>query len=108
SFACPARSRIPPMSNLPTALTTAAILLAATGLCEARPDTRTMSCQQLLQLIQSQRAVVLTTGPSTYDRYVRQFGNECDWPQMPVPAYVPPRDGRCPVYKCDAPVGLVP
>lgn len=91
-----------------TALTTAAILLAATGLTEARPDTRTMSCQQLQQLIQSQRAVVLTTGPNTYDRYVRQFGNECDWPQVPMSVYVPTRDGRCPVYKCDEPVGLVP
>jgi len=91
-----------------TALTTAAMLLAATGLTEARPDTRTMSCQQLQQLIQSRRAVVLTTGPNTYDRYVRQFGNECDWPHVPMSAYVPTRDGRCPVYKCDEPVGRIP
>ncbi|MFB9981231.1 hypothetical protein ACFSQQ_19560 [Mesorhizobium kowhaii] len=91
-----------------TALTTAAMLLAATGLTEARPDTRTMSCQQLQQLIQSHRAVVLTTGPNTYDRYVRQFGNECDWPDVPMSAYVPTRDGRCPVYKCDEPVGRIP
>ncbi|PBC09546.1 hypothetical protein [Mesorhizobium sp. WSM3859] len=91
-----------------TALTSAAILLAATVLTEARPDTRTMSCQQLQQLIQSNRAVVLTTGPNTYDRYVRQFGNECDWPRVPMSAYVPTRDDRCPVYKCDEPVGRVP
>ncbi|TGS08706.1 hypothetical protein EN852_034065 [Mesorhizobium sp. M2E.F.Ca.ET.209.01.1.1] len=91
-----------------TALTTAAILLVATGLSEARPDTRTMICQQIQQLIQSKRAVVLTTGPNTYDRYVKQFGNECDWPQVPMSAYVPTRDGRCPVYKCDEPVGRVP
>ena len=91
-----------------TALTTAAILLVATGLSEARPDTRTMICQQIQQLIQSKRAVVLTTGPNTYDRYVKQFGNECDWPQVPMLAYVPTRDGRCPVYKCDEPVGRVP
>ena len=71
------------MSIRLTALTTATILLAATGLSEARPDTRTMNCQQVQQLIQSKRAVVLTTGPDTYDRYVRQFGNECDWPQVP-------------------------
>ncbi|TGR64118.1 hypothetical protein EN866_41085 [Mesorhizobium sp. M2D.F.Ca.ET.223.01.1.1] len=96
------------MSTLLTALTTAAILLAATGLSEARPDTRTMNCQQLQQLVQSKRAVVLSTGPNTYDRYVRQFGNECDWPQVPMSAYVPTRDGRCPVYKCDEPVGRVP
>ena len=91
-----------------TALTTVAMLLAATGLTEARPDTRTMSCQQLQQLIQSRRAVVLTTGPNTYDRYVRQFGIECNWPEVPMSAYVPTRDGRCPVYRCDQPIGDLP
>ncbi|TGQ08691.1 MULTISPECIES: hypothetical protein [unclassified Mesorhizobium] len=96
------------MSTLLTALTTAAILLAATGLSEARPDTRTMSCQQLQQLVQSKRSVVLTTGPNTYERYVRQFGNECDWPQVPMSAYVPTRDGRCPIYKCDERAGGLP
>ncbi|WP_436160623.1 hypothetical protein [Mesorhizobium sp. LjRoot246] len=90
------------------ALMTAAILLAATGLAEARPDTRTMSCQQLRQMIQSHRAVVLTTGPNTYDRYVRQFGNECDWPEVPMSAYVSTRDGRCPVYRCEEPVNNFP
>ncbi|KQU83420.1 hypothetical protein ASD99_17335 [Mesorhizobium sp. Root695] len=90
------------------ALITSAILLAATGLTEARPDTRTMSCGQLQQLIQSHRAVVLTTGPNTYDRYVRQFGNECDLPEVPMSAYVPTRDGHCPVYRCDQPIGDLP
>ncbi|MFD1983835.1 hypothetical protein ACFSOZ_29445 [Mesorhizobium newzealandense] len=90
------------------ALTTAAILLAATGLATARPDTRTMDCQQLRQLIQSRHAVVLTTGPNTYDRYVRQFGIECDWPEVPMSAYVPTRDGHCPVYRCDQPIGDLP
>ncbi|TIN22045.1 MAG: hypothetical protein E5Y31_19240 [Mesorhizobium sp.] len=90
------------------AMMTAAILLAATGLTEARPDTRTMSCGQLRQLIQSHRAVVLTTGSNTYDRYVRQFGNECDWPEVPMSAYVPTRDGHCPVYRCEEPVNNFP
>ncbi|MBB6412239.1 hypothetical protein [Mesorhizobium sangaii] len=90
------------------ALTAAAILLAATSLAEARPDTRTMGCQELQQLIQSRRAVVLTTGPNTYDRYVRQFGIECDWPEVPTSAYVPTRDGSCPVYRCDQAIGDLP
>ncbi|AZV21092.1 MULTISPECIES: hypothetical protein [unclassified Mesorhizobium] len=90
------------------ALMTAAILLAAAGLAEARPDTRTMSCDQLRQLLQSRHAVVLTTGPNTYDRYVRQFGNECDWPEVPMSAYVPTRDGSCPVYRCEEPVTNFP
>jgi hypothetical protein len=89
-------------------LTTTAVLLAATGLASARPDTRTMSCEQLRDLIRSHRAVVLTTGPNTYDRYVRQFGNECDWPEVPMSAYVPTRDGRCPVYSCQEPVNNFP
>jgi hypothetical protein len=70
----------------------------------ARPDTRTMTCEQVRGLIQSRHAVVLTTGPNTYDRYVRQFGNECDWPEVPVSAYVPTRDGSCPVHRCEEPV----
>ena len=55
-----------------------------TGLTEARPDTRD-SRQQLQQLIQS-HWVVKTTGPNTYDRCVRRFGNECDWPDVPMSA----------------------
>ena len=89
-------------------LMTTAILLAATSLASARPDTRTMGCQELRQLIQSHHAVVLTTGPNTYDRYVRQFGNECDWPEVPMSAYVQTRDGHCPVYRCDQPIGDLP
>ena len=83
-------------------------VLAATGLAEARPDSRSMSCDEIRAMIQSRRAVVLTTGPNTYDRYVRQFGNECDWPQVPMSAYVPTRDGHCPVYRCDEPIGDLP
>ena len=95
-------------ARLPVLLMSLGALLAATAAAEARPDSRGMSCADIRQLIQSRRAVVLTTGPNTYDRYVRQFGNECDWPQVPMSAYVPTRDGRCPVYKCDDPVGRVP
>ena len=89
-------------------LMTLGAVLAATGLAEARPDSRTMSCAAIQAAIQSHRAVVLTTGPNTYDRYVRQFGNECDWPEVPMSAYIPARDGHCPVYRCDEPVSNFP
>ena len=89
-------------------LPTVAAMLAATGLAEARPDSRAMSCAQIRAMIQSHRAVVLTTGPNTYDRYVRQFGNECDWPEVPMSAYIPARDGHCPVYRCEEPVDNFP
>jgi hypothetical protein len=48
---------------------------------------------------QSNHAAVLTTGPNTYDRFVRQFGNECDWPEVPISTTVPTKDGGCRVYR---------
>jgi hypothetical protein len=96
------------MSIRRIALCAAGVLLAATSLADARPDTRAMTCEQIHALIQSRYAVVFTTGKNTYDRYVRQFGNECDWPQVPMSAYVDTRDGRCPLYRCDEPIGDLP
>lgn len=89
-------------------LMTLGAVLAASGLAEARPDSRTMSCAEIRAMIQSHRAVVLTTGPNTYDRYVRQFGVECDWPDVPMSAYIPARDGHCPFYRCDQPIDNLP
>ncbi|MCV3209227.1 hypothetical protein OHD62_23870 [Mesorhizobium sp. YC-39] len=88
----------------PIASTAGAILFAATSMAYARPDTRTMTCEQTQLLIQSRHAAVLTTGPNTYDRYVRQFGNECDWPEVPIASYVRTRDGQCLVHRCQEPV----
>ncbi|MEI9419205.1 hypothetical protein [Mesorhizobium sp. Cs1321R2N1] len=91
-----------------TLLTAIGAVLATTCLADARPDSRSMGCGEIRAMIQSHRAVVLTTGRNTYDRYVRQFGNECDWPEVPMPAYVPSRDGDCPVYRCEEPVNNFP
>ena len=90
------------------ALCAAAMLIAATGLAEARPDTRKMTCEQIQSLVSSQRAAVLTTGQNTYDRYVRQYGTECDFPEVPVPAYVKSSDGTCPLYRCEEPPNHFP
>ena len=95
-------------ARLRTLLMTVCAVLAATGLAEARPDSRGMSCAEIRAMIRSHRAVVLTTGPNTYDRYVRQFGNECDWPEVPMSASIPSRDGQCPVYRCEEPVTNFP
>jgi hypothetical protein len=92
------------MSARPIAWIVATILFAATGAAHARPDTRTMTCEQTQLLIQSHRSAVLTTGRNTYDRYVRPYGNECDWPEVPMTAFVPTRDGQCLVYRCEEPV----
>ncbi|WP_246677421.1 MULTISPECIES: hypothetical protein [unclassified Mesorhizobium] len=93
------------------ALTAGKILLGGTMLCAAsvayaRPDTRAMTCAQTQALIKSDHAVVLTTGPDTYDRFVRQFGNECDWPEVPVSTTVPTKDGECRVYRCEEPINF--
>lgn len=99
------------MTTLSIARLAGNLLAAATVLCaassaHARPDTRTMTCAETQALIKSDHAVVLTTGPDTYDRFVRQFGNECDWPEVPMSITVPAKDGECRVYRCEEPVGL--
>lgn len=95
------------MRNVPTILTAAA-LLASAGIADARPDTRAMTCAQTRAMIQSRHAAVLSTGPNTYDRFVRQFGNECDWPEVPISVTVPTKDGRCSIYRCGQPVLIIP
>ncbi|MBZ9733744.1 hypothetical protein LB534_08985 [Mesorhizobium sp. CA18] len=89
-------------------LCAAAMLVAASNFADARSDTRKMTCEQTQALIQSQHAAVLSTGPNTYDRYVRQFGNECDAPYAPMVDYVPTSDGRCMVYRREEPAPMVP
>ncbi|TPJ53884.1 hypothetical protein FJ471_26695 [Mesorhizobium sp. B2-7-1] len=86
----------------------AAMIVAVTNFADARPDTRKMTCTQTQALIQSRHAVVLTTGANTYERYVRQFGNECDAPFVPMVDYVQASDGRCMVYRCEEPAPMVP
>ena len=86
----------------------AAMIVAATSIADARPDTRKMTCAQTQSLIQTRHAVVLTTGANTYERYVRQYGNECDAPYVPMSDYVPASDGRCMVYRCEEPAPMIP
>ncbi|CDX27301.1 conserved exported hypothetical protein [Mesorhizobium sp. ORS 3324] len=91
------------MKIVSIALVAGAILWSANATA-ARPDTRAMTCAETQALIQSRHAAVLTTGPNTYDRFVRQYGNECDWPEVPMSISVPTRDGHCHVYRCEEPV----
>jgi hypothetical protein len=92
------------MKICPTAWIAGAMVFAVTAAADARPDARMMRCEQVQSLIQNRRAAVLTTGQNTYDRYVRQFGNECDWPEVPTAASISTRDGQCRVYLCREPV----
>lgn len=45
-------------------------ILAGTSLCDARPSTTTMSCGQAAATVAKAGAIVLTTGPNTYERFV--------------------------------------
>ncbi|TGP27232.1 MULTISPECIES: hypothetical protein [unclassified Mesorhizobium] len=90
------------MKSLWIALVAGTMLWTA-GAADARPDTRTMTCTETQALFQGRHAAVLTTGPNTYDRFVSQFGNECDWPDVPM-SVAATRDGPCRVYRCEEPV----
>jgi hypothetical protein len=82
----------------------AGMIACAASAAYARPDTRAMTCAAAQALIRNRHAAVLTTGPDTYDRFVRQFGTECDWPEVPLSIPVPTRDGECRLYRCAEPV----
>ncbi|RUU06292.1 hypothetical protein EOD23_14270, partial [Mesorhizobium sp. USDA-HM6] len=62
------------MKSPSIALVAGMVLWTAGAAAGARPDTRAMSCAEAQALIQSRHAAVLTTGPNTYDRFVRQYG----------------------------------
>lgn len=50
------------------------LLLVTANVAEARPSTLTMSCHQAQRMVASRGAVVMTTGPHTYDRFVANPG----------------------------------
>ena len=70
-------------------------------LAQSRPSTLQMSCNGARQLVASQGAVVLSTGPSTYDRYVAAV-TQCIRGDTLDPAWVPTADAlQCSIgYRC--------
>lgn len=61
---------------------------------EARPDTRSMSCEQARDFVKKKGSAVMNTGPNTYDRFVasRQF---CvSQKQFLIRAFVPTKDNK--------------
>ena len=63
----------------------------ATPALAQRPDTRSMTCQQASALVANRGAVVLSTGPDIYDRYVASE-RLCWSGYYGRPAFVPTRD----------------
>jgi hypothetical protein len=80
-------------------LAVAAFLTFAATQAEARPDTRAMTCDQVVSLIERDGAVVLTTGQLTYDRFVAGPG-ACSVGEAIRAVTVPTRDGPCRVLRC--------
>ena len=70
----------------------------ATGaMSQQGPATPEMTCAQAMGLVASQGAVVLRTGPSVYDRYVRD-ASFCAVQEMARPAWARTADvGQCPI-----------
>lgn len=97
--------QILPAALRPVVAAAAAIALVALpspAVAQARPDTRAMSCAQAQDLVRRAGAIVLSTGPLTYQRFVtdRRF---CDRTEVLQVEYAPTRDtAQCPVaYRCD-------
>lgn len=89
----------------------AAALLATAASAQPRPSTLGMSCAQTRALVASRGAVVLGTGPYTYDRYVAHTGF-CPHDQTTEPAYERTRDNpqcyvgdRCIARRSEQPTG---
>lgn len=68
-----------------------AMIAAAFPAAAARPDTRAMTCEQARAFVRSKGAVVMTTGPHTYDRIVSSAGF-CDSDEETWVKVAPTRD----------------
>lgn len=61
---------------------------------EGMPDTRKMTCADVRALVAKRGAVLLATGPNTFDRYVRD-NSFCTYPDQVDPQWVPTLNGSC-------------
>jgi hypothetical protein len=72
-------------------LSTTLMAFCTPALAQVGPSTLTMSCQQAHALVASQGAIVLRTGPITYDRYVISPAY-CMRAETTEPTWVPTAD----------------
>lgn len=68
----------------------AALLLPLPASAQAMPNSLTMSCIQARALVAREGAVVISTGPGLFDRYVTDAGY-CS-SKRSKPAWIPTRD----------------
>ena len=79
----------------------AASVAALPTLAEARPDTRTFTCDQVRSLVQSERAITMNTSAHSYERLVADRG-KCMYMEIVEPVYVATQEtGQCFAgYRC--------
>jgi len=72
---------------------------------EARPDVRKLSCAKAQAMVRQNGAVVFTTGPHTYSRFVSNY-RYCDSWERLFTQYAKTKDNpKCPVaYECKEPL----
>ncbi|HEV2571857.1 hypothetical protein [Methylocella sp. CPCC 101449] len=79
------------------------MLIAPTGvaMAQGRPLSTAMTCAQAAGIVNARGAVVMSTGPYTYDRYVQHRGF-CTPTETTKPDFVPTRDNpTCFIgYRC--------
>ncbi len=79
----------------------AAMPLVGTANAQGRPDTRDYTCAEARDIVRQEGAVVFSTGPTTYSRFVDHQGH-CFRTQVTRPQFAPTIDVRqCFVgYEC--------
>ena len=63
------------------------LTLASNATAQTQFDGRLLPCAQLAATVRNRGAVVISTGPFTYDRYVNS-GQFCVRPEIPVPTWI--------------------
>jgi hypothetical protein len=85
----------------PASAIVALMSIGSGALAQSHPLTLQMSCYGARELVASEGAIVLSTGPTTYDRYVAA-ANQCMLSEVTEPVWVPTADtSQCPIgYRC--------
>lgn len=87
-------------------LSVALVGFGTSAMAQSGPTTLTMTCAAARGIVASQGAVVLRTGPMTFDRYVRD-SRFCALQEAARPAWVPTVDTtHCPIGAVCRPVGI--
>ncbi len=74
-----------------SAFTVALVLATGPASAQRRPDTLTMTCQQVGDLVRARGAIILGTGPNVFDRYVAD-GRFCSINEVAAPSPLRTRD----------------